>query len=115
MIIHGVNLQKLMKTYINNIKYALLTNARVNQKNNYEFLVLHCAVPAAEGGESVVLDGRTIFNDLRENAPKELEVLQGDFLWEYKGVRPGEFYHEPILRLVEGQPQWRRWHWPHQN
>ncbi len=79
----------------------------VNQKNNYEFLVLHCAVPAAEGGESVVLDGRTVFNDLRENAPEELETLQQDFLWEYKGVRPGEFYNEPILRLVEGQPQWR--------
>ena len=79
----------------------------VNQKDNYEFMVLHCVVPAAEGGDSILLDGRMVYDDLRENAPPELEVLQQDFLWEYKGVRPGEFYHEPILRLVEGNPQWR--------
>jgi len=79
----------------------------VNLKEGYEYFLLHCAAPAAEGGESVLLDGRTVFHDLRENAPQELEILQMDFAWEYKGIRPGEFYREPILRLVGGKPQWR--------
>ena len=79
----------------------------VNLKEGYEYFLLHCAAPAEEGGDSVLLDGRMVFHDLKEYAPKELEVLQMDFLWEYKGVRPGEFYREPVLRVVDGSPQWR--------
>ena len=34
-------------------------------------------------------------------------ALQRERVWEYKGVRPGEFYREPILKLIEGRPVWR--------
>ena len=79
----------------------------VNLKEGYEFFLLHCAAPAAEGGESVLLDGHTVFRDLAENAPEAVEILKQDRVWEYKGVRPGEFYEEPVLRLMEGRPEWR--------
>jgi len=28
-------------------------------------------------------------------------------LWEYKGLRDNEFYEEPVVKLVNGEPMWR--------
>ena len=79
----------------------------VNVKEGYDFFLLSCVAPAAEGGESILLDGHTVYRDLCDHAPHVLPALQRERVWEYKGVRPGEFYREPILKLIEGRPVWR--------
>jgi len=79
----------------------------VNLKDGCEFFLLHCVAPASVGGETVLLDGHTVYQELAVHAPEVIEILKRNFIWEYKGIRPGEFYTEPVLRVVEGQPKWR--------
>ncbi len=79
----------------------------VNVKEGYEFFLLSCVAPAAMGGESILIDGHTVYRHLCEHASWALPALQRERVWEYKGVRPGEYYREPILKLAQGLPLWR--------
>ncbi|MEC8928628.1 MAG: TauD/TfdA family dioxygenase [Verrucomicrobiota bacterium] len=79
----------------------------VNLKEGYDYFLLSCIAPAAHGGESVLLNGSAVHHALQHRAPEALPMLQRDFVWEYKGIQSGRYYHEPILKMVDGQPRWR--------
>lgn len=79
----------------------------VNLKEGYDYFLLSCIAPAAEGGESVLLSGFSIFEDLRANAPRVLDSLNRDLVWEYKGIYRDRFYREPIIKIENGEMVWR--------
>ena len=59
------------------------------------------------GGESIIVNGVTIYNHLKKNNPDVIKILSNDFLWEYKGVQKNKYYHEPVLKLIDNIPMWR--------
>ena len=79
----------------------------VNLKEGYDYFLLSCISPAAQGGESVLLNGFTVFEDLRDNSPDTLDTLNRDLVWEYKGIYKDRFYHEPIIKVEDGEMVWR--------
>jgi choline kinase/alpha-ketoglutarate-dependent taurine dioxygenase len=78
----------------------------VNLEDPLDYSVLTCLTPAARGGESVLLDGRSVLDALAARAPSALTALTSPRRWEWKGIRSGEFYEAPILTL-NGRPTWR--------
>lgn len=78
----------------------------VNLEQPLAYSVLTCLTPAARGGESVLLDGRAVLETLLSRDPAAIEALSRPVRWEWKGIRPGEFYEAPILSLT-GRPLWR--------
>lgn len=79
----------------------------VNLKSGYDYFLLHCIASAAEGGESVLLNGFTILQALQKTAHEALEELSKDFVWEYKGIYKNKFYHEPIVKIENAELTWR--------
>ncbi|MGB0580331.1 MAG: TauD/TfdA family dioxygenase [Limisphaerales bacterium] len=79
----------------------------VNLKEGYDYFLLSCIAPAADGGESVLLNGYSVFEDLRANSPATLDLLNRDLVWEYKGIYKDRFYHEPIIKIANGEMVWR--------
>lgn len=79
----------------------------VNQKDPYEYFALSCVSPAKIGGESVVISGFSVYNFLKEKSPETLKILGRDFVWEYKGLKDNEFYEEPVVKFIDGEPIWR--------
>lgn len=74
----------------------------VNLKSGYDYFLLSCIATAAEGGESILLNGFTILDRLQKESPETLDVLSRDLVWEYKGIFKDRFYHEPIVKIEEG-------------
>ena len=79
----------------------------VNQQKPYDYLVLYSVSSATIGGESILISGFSIYNHLKKHAPKALKLLEKDFIWTFKGLKDEEFYEEPVVKLVDGDPQWR--------
>lgn len=79
----------------------------VNQKIPYEYLVFYTVAAAEIGGESIMISGATIYNYLLKYSPRALEIISQDFEWEFKGLKANEFYKEPIIKLHNGEVQWR--------
>lgn len=79
----------------------------VNLKSGYDYFLLSCIAPAAEGGESVLLNGFTILERLQREFPEELDILGRELVWEYKGIYKDKFYHEPIIKIEDGVLTWR--------
>ena len=79
----------------------------VNLKEGYDYFLLSCISPADEGGESILINGFSIFGDLRDEFPDALDALKRDLVWEYKGIYKDRFYREPILKFERGEMVWR--------
>ena len=79
----------------------------VNQKKPYDYLVLYSVAPSTIGGESILISGFSIYNHIKNHAPKALELLGENFTWTFKGLKDDEFYEEPVVKIVNGNPQWR--------
>lgn len=79
----------------------------VNLKSGYDYFLLHCIASAAEGGESVLLNGFTVLQVLQSISPDVLTELSKSLVWEYKGIYENKFYHEPIVKISEGKLTWR--------
>lgn len=79
----------------------------VNIPENYQYLLVGCATPAKVGGENIIVSGRAVYDYLNKNAPKELEILKSNFVFEYRGISR-ELYNAPIITFSDkGEPLFR--------
>lgn len=78
----------------------------VNLLDPLDDSVLACLAPARAGGESVLIDGLAVLEALAARDPAALAALAAPRAWEWKGVRPGQFYRAPVLKHA-GHPTWR--------
>ncbi|MGZ3789822.1 MAG: TauD/TfdA family dioxygenase [Bacteriovorax sp.] len=79
----------------------------VNIPENYQYLLVGCVAPAMIGGENIIVNGQAVYEYLKENAPKELEILMDKFTWEYRGISR-ELYEAPIITIDgAGEAQFR--------
>lgn len=68
----------------------------VNVPECWEHMLLTCLVPAARGGENILVSAVAVYNHLAATAPDALRVLASDFWWEFRGF-DDRFYRAPIL------------------
>lgn len=82
-----------------------LHNDAVNDVDPIDYLVLACGQPAMVGGESILVDARSVVSAL-EAFPEVLACLQEEFLFEKRGMSKDlEFFSSPIIRFTpEGEP-----------
>ena len=79
----------------------------VNAPGYWEYLVVGCVQPAFIGGWNVLLSGFAVHDTIAKNAPVALEILQTDFLWEYRGIKD-DVYRAPVLSYdPQGEPHFR--------
>lgn len=79
----------------------------VNIPENYQYLLVGCASPAKIGGENIIVSGRSVYDYLNQHAPKELEILKSNFVFEYRGISR-ELYEAPIITFSDrGEPLYR--------
>ena len=79
----------------------------VNIPNLWDYLVFGCTVPAAVGGWNVIVSGLAVYHYLVNNMPEAVNVLSGDYWWEYRGIKD-DTYQAPILTYdVSGEPHFR--------
>jgi hypothetical protein len=79
----------------------------VNIPENYQYLLVGCAMPAKIGGENIIVCGRAVYDYLVDHSPKELEILKQNFIFEYRGLSK-ELYRAPIISINEqGEPLFR--------
>jgi hypothetical protein len=79
----------------------------VNVKKPFDYFLLHIISQGLSGGESVIVNGLSVYNYFKENIPEVIDVLTKKFIWEYKGVKKNKYYREPVLKLVNKIPMWR--------
>jgi hypothetical protein len=79
----------------------------VNVKKPFDYFLLHIISQGFLGGESIIVNGLSIYNYLRKNMLEVIEILSEDFLYEYKGVQENKYYTEPILKIINDIPMWR--------
>lgn len=68
----------------------------VNIPDHWEYLVFSCVAPAMCGGESILISGLTVYNDLAQRVPQALEILTQPFWWEYRGISE-KLYEAPVI------------------
>lgn len=79
----------------------------VNIPENYQYLLVGCAMPAKVGGENIIVSGRAVYDYLNTHAREELEILKSNFVFEYRGISR-ELYEAPIITFSEqGEPLFR--------
>ncbi|MCB9060182.1 MAG: TauD/TfdA family dioxygenase [Halobacteriovoraceae bacterium] len=78
----------------------------VNVPEKWDYLYLSCISPALVGGESILVDGIRVHNELQKNYPKALKVLENNFIWEMRGVAD-KLYEAPIITYDNGIPAYR--------
>ena len=79
----------------------------VNIPFHWDYLVLACIHPAMVGGETILVNGLTIHKMLKEKYPNVLKILEGDFIWEKRGIA-NETYSAPIISYTQqGEPLFR--------
>jgi hypothetical protein len=79
----------------------------VNVKIPIDSFLLHSITEGMEGGESIIVNGISVYKYLENKHPDVMKILKENFKWEYKGVQKNKFYSEPILKIVNGNPEWR--------
>ncbi|GAA3112126.1 TauD/TfdA family dioxygenase [Streptosporangium carneum] len=73
-------------------------NDAVNDVDSIDYLLLSCGQSAYVGGESILVDVRTVHEFLKDH-PKVLEILNGEFWFEKRGMAEGVgFFRSPIIR-----------------
>ena len=80
----------------------------VNVPDTWEHMLLTCLVPAAKGGENILVSAVAIYNHLVETAPEALQELAQDFWWEFRGFDE-RFYRAPILFFSKQGEPCMRW------
>ena len=70
----------------------------VNIPENYQYLIVGCVAPAMIGGENIIVNAQAVYEYLKQNAPRELEILMDKFTWEYRGISR-ELYEAPIITI----------------
>jgi hypothetical protein len=79
----------------------------VNIPELWDYLVFGCTVPAAVGGWNVIVSGLAVHDYLVNNIPEAVDVLSGDYWWEYRGIKD-DTYQAPVLTYdANGEPHFR--------
>jgi len=79
----------------------------VNAPEPWEYLVFGCLEPAMLGGESIIVNGYSVHSCLKETAADALQILEEDFVWEYRGIAD-DVYRAPIVTYgPNGDPYFR--------
>jgi hypothetical protein len=78
----------------------------VNTPEHWEYLVFSCIRPAWLGGESIMISGFAVHQELNAR-PDALEILRQPFWWEYRGISD-DVYQAPVVTYDErGEPRFR--------
>jgi TfdA family taurine catabolism dioxygenase TauD len=78
----------------------------VNMPDFWEYLVFSCIRPARVGGESILLSGFAVHDELLQ-VPEALVILRRPFWWEYRGISD-DLYQAPIVTYNDaGEPRFR--------
>ena len=70
----------------------------VNLKNKWDFLLLSCVASGEDGGDSILVSGKKIYNILKNKHKLALKILKKNFLWERRGIAE-TFYKSPIVKI----------------
>ena len=79
----------------------------INVKKPFDYFLLHIINQGFLGGESIIVNGLSVYNYFRDNHPEIINILSDDFLWEYKGIEENKYYYEPVLNVINEIPMWR--------
>ncbi|MFJ6213765.1 TauD/TfdA family dioxygenase [Streptomyces sp. NPDC092296] len=86
---------------------SYMHNDAVNDVDPIDYLLLSCGQAAHLGGESILVDIKTV-HDVLTGHPDVLEVLTGDFWFEKRGMSRSaepEFFRSPVIRYsADGEP-----------
>lgn len=79
----------------------------VNVPFKWHYLLFACISPSYVGGESIIVNGINIYKTLQKNYPEVLSILEGNFLWEQRGMIE-TFNQAPIISYDEhGEVEFR--------
>jgi hypothetical protein len=78
----------------------------VSLPESWEYLVFSCIRPAMIGGESILLSGFSVHQELLA-FPAALEILRQPFWWEYRGIAEKLFQAPVITYNAQGEPLFR--------
>ena len=78
----------------------------VSLPEDWEYLVFSCIRPATVGGESILIDGLTVHQEL-QRMPAALEILERPFWWEYRGISEGLFQAPIVTYDADAHPRFR--------
>ncbi len=78
----------------------------VSLPESWEYLVFSCVRPAKIGGDTILVSGVSIHQELLA-VPAALEILQRPFWWEYRGIADGLFSAPIITYDDAGEPRFR--------
>jgi alpha-ketoglutarate-dependent taurine dioxygenase len=78
----------------------------VNIPERWHYLLLTCLEKSPVGGESIIVDGRKVYESLKKDFPESLRTLEQDFWWEKRGVADA-LYRAPIITYENGRPLFR--------
>ncbi len=79
----------------------------VNQPRIWDYLVFGCIAGSYAGGETILVDARDVHDVLQTKYPDALNVLRGDFVWEYRGIKD-DLYVAPVITYSDrGECQFR--------
>lgn len=79
----------------------------VNIPEYWEYLMLTCLAPGQVGGENILVSAVAVHQELKAKYPDVLKTLEGNFMWEMRGVS-ASLYEAPIITYDEsGLPRFR--------
>jgi hypothetical protein len=78
----------------------------VSLPDSWDYLVFSCIRPALVGGESILLSGFSVHDELLAY-PEALDILRQPFWWEYRGIAEKLFQAPVITYNAGGEPLFR--------
>jgi hypothetical protein len=72
----------------------------VNVPDAWDYLVFSCVEPAMIGGETILVPASRVVPYLQATCPEALDILAGDFWFEYRGIAD-KLYQAPIMQRDE--------------
>lgn len=72
----------------------------VNVPDGWDYLVFSCVQPAMIGGETILVPASRVLSHLLATCPEAVDILGGDFWFEYRGIAD-KLYQAPILQRDE--------------
>ncbi len=79
----------------------------VNVSSRWKYMILSCLAEGQVGGETILVNGNDVYNQLKKNYKEAKRILQKKFFWEKRGVSKS-FYSAPILQInKKGEAEFR--------
>lgn len=78
-----------------------------NTPHPWDFVILSCLSTAETGGESILVNGVKVYEELKNQFPDILVELEKNFFWEERGIS-NNIFPAPILSYhSDGKPHFR--------